>query len=355
MLELAVARHAVRPLSGPDRGAAREDSLARRVAACLRGRRRRARARAGAARARRPRDAARGADPARQEPQRARGAARGGARCDLPRARLRGGREADRRMRSERHMEYARHALGRLQDGAAGGARADRGKQVVYTVRRDGRPGRTTARFTCAATVDGEQRGVGSGSTKKEAEQEAALAGARVARGRGSGGVEQARPRRLVSVAPCVHLKSVRMRGFKSFPDQVEVRLEPGVAVVVGPNGSGKSNIADAIVWASGIAGAERAAGGEAGRRAVRRRRRTRARRSSARSSCSSTTPTRPCRDCDFSEVVDRRAGCTAAARASTSSTARRCAGSTSSSCSRTRASGRAPARSSARARSRRS
>ena len=42
------------------------------------------------------------------------------------------------------------------------------------------------------------------------------------------------------------------MRGFKSFPDQAEVRLEPGVAVVVGPNGSGKSNIADALVWASG-------------------------------------------------------------------------------------------------------
>ena len=42
------------------------------------------------------------------------------------------------------------------------------------------------------------------------------------------------------------------MRGFKSFPDEVEVRLEPGVAVVVGPNGSGKSNIADAVVWAAG-------------------------------------------------------------------------------------------------------
>ena len=42
------------------------------------------------------------------------------------------------------------------------------------------------------------------------------------------------------------------MRGFKSFPDPVEVRLEPGVAVVVGPNGSGKSNIADALIWASG-------------------------------------------------------------------------------------------------------
>src|SRR5256886_17459257 len=42
------------------------------------------------------------------------------------------------------------------------------------------------------------------------------------------------------------------MRGFKSFPDQAEVRLEPGVAVVVGPNGSGKSNIADGLVWAAG-------------------------------------------------------------------------------------------------------
>ena len=42
------------------------------------------------------------------------------------------------------------------------------------------------------------------------------------------------------------------MRGFKSFPDPVEIRLEPGVAVVVGPNGSGKSNVADAIVWAAG-------------------------------------------------------------------------------------------------------
>ena len=47
-------------------------------------------------------------------------------------------------------------------------------------------------------------------------------------------------------------LRSIRLRGFKSFPDPVEVRLEPGVAVVVGPNGSGKSNISDAIVWAAG-------------------------------------------------------------------------------------------------------
>ena len=47
-------------------------------------------------------------------------------------------------------------------------------------------------------------------------------------------------------------LRAIKLRGFKSFPDPVEVLLEPGVAVVVGPNGSGKSNIADAVRWAAG-------------------------------------------------------------------------------------------------------
>src|SRR5947209_11152874 len=49
-----------------------------------------------------------------------------------------------------------------------------------------------------------------------------------------------------------MHLRAIKLRGFKSFVDPVEVRLEPGVAVVVGPNGSGKSNVADGIVWAAG-------------------------------------------------------------------------------------------------------
>jgi chromosome segregation protein len=49
-----------------------------------------------------------------------------------------------------------------------------------------------------------------------------------------------------------VHLKSIKLRGFKSFVDPVEIRLEPGVAVVVGPNGSGKSNVSDSILWATG-------------------------------------------------------------------------------------------------------
>jgi chromosome segregation protein len=49
-----------------------------------------------------------------------------------------------------------------------------------------------------------------------------------------------------------MYLREIKLRGFKSFPDPVEVRLEPGVAIIVGPNGSGKSNVADAIVWAAG-------------------------------------------------------------------------------------------------------
>src|SRR5881392_569868 len=49
-----------------------------------------------------------------------------------------------------------------------------------------------------------------------------------------------------------VHLKAIKLRGFKSFVDPVEIRLEPGVSVVVGPNGSGKSNVSDSILWATG-------------------------------------------------------------------------------------------------------
>jgi chromosome segregation protein len=49
-----------------------------------------------------------------------------------------------------------------------------------------------------------------------------------------------------------VHLKSLTMRGFKSFADRVHLSMEPGVTVVVGPNGSGKSNIADGVLWVLG-------------------------------------------------------------------------------------------------------
>jgi len=50
-----------------------------------------------------------------------------------------------------------------------------------------------------------------------------------------------------------MHLKTLRMRGFKSFAHGVELTFEHGIAVVVGPNGSGKSNIADALQWAMAV------------------------------------------------------------------------------------------------------
>src|SRR4051812_22368853 len=49
-----------------------------------------------------------------------------------------------------------------------------------------------------------------------------------------------------------MHLRSISMKGFKSFPDRTKLEFGPGVSVVVGPNGSGKSNITDAVLWALG-------------------------------------------------------------------------------------------------------
>src|SRR4029453_3133844 len=49
-----------------------------------------------------------------------------------------------------------------------------------------------------------------------------------------------------------MHLKSISLKGFKSFPERTRLQFSPGVSVVVGPNGSGKSNITDAVLWALG-------------------------------------------------------------------------------------------------------
>ena len=49
-----------------------------------------------------------------------------------------------------------------------------------------------------------------------------------------------------------MHLKTLTLKGFKSFADTTALDLEPGVTVVVGPNGSGKSNVVDAISWVLG-------------------------------------------------------------------------------------------------------
>ena len=63
--------------------------------------------------------------------------------------------------------------------------------------------------------------------------------------------------RRLAAgTLPCtVFLKSLTLKGFKSFADATTLDLEPGVTVVVGPNGSGKSNIVDAVAWVLGAQG----------------------------------------------------------------------------------------------------
>ena len=49
-----------------------------------------------------------------------------------------------------------------------------------------------------------------------------------------------------------MHLRSITLKGFKSFPTRTRLEFAPGVSVVVGPNGSGKSNITDAVLWALG-------------------------------------------------------------------------------------------------------
>ena len=49
-----------------------------------------------------------------------------------------------------------------------------------------------------------------------------------------------------------MHLRSIAMKGFKSFPSRTKLEFGPGVSVIVGPNGSGKSNITDGVLWALG-------------------------------------------------------------------------------------------------------
>ena len=131
----------------------------------------------------------------------------------------------------------------RLQVGAAGAARAAPRARKLRGDRR------IRARRT-GAPSKWRRSSIPSRSGGRGAEQEGGRAGGRGAgaRERRQSGASEAR----VAEAGAMYLRSIEMKGFKSFPERERLEFSPGVSVIVGPNGSGKSNITDAVLWALG-------------------------------------------------------------------------------------------------------
>jgi len=60
-----------------------------------------------------------------------------------------------------------------------------------------------------------------------------------------------------------LHFNKLKLTGFKSFVDQTEMPIQPGMTGVVGPNGCGKSNLVEALRWVMGETSAKQMRGGE--------------------------------------------------------------------------------------------
>ena len=150
----------------------------------------------------------------------------------LRRARLRAHRRGGRRRLPRAHLLRLRDVR-RSQDGAAGTGGTS---GALRKLRADGRP----KALRTAAVSRPSPSSTASCSAPAAAPPRRCPSRQRRAR-RSPGSTRRPEP---------VHLSALRIRGFKSFPEQVELRFFPGVAVIVGPNGSGKSNISDSLQWA---------------------------------------------------------------------------------------------------------